>query len=126
MVIREKKFYTEEFKEQVLTAYFNSEESVSSIAARFHVNHYTVGGWVYRKKNGSVSKKSVKFVPTDMDLMEKSSLSPEAMSSRIIELEKQLAAEKMRSHCLDRMIDIAERELKIDIRKKSGARQSMR
>ncbi|MDR0537717.1 MAG: hypothetical protein LBH04_06740 [Tannerellaceae bacterium] len=44
--------------------------------------------------------------------MEKSSLSLEAMSSRIIELEKQLEAEKMRSYCLDRMIDIAERELK--------------
>ena len=48
----------------------------------------------------------------------------EAMEERIRELEQQLAKEKMRSTCLDTMIDIAERELKVDIRKKSGAKQS--
>lgn len=39
------------------------------------------------------------------------------MEERIRELEQQLAKEKMRSTCLDTMIDIAERELKVDIRK---------
>lgn len=46
------------------------------------------------------------------------------MEERIRELEQQLAKEKMRSTCLDTMIDIAECELKVDIRKKSGAKQS--
>jgi hypothetical protein len=58
--------------------------------------------------------------------MKKSNLSPEVMLSRIVELEKQLELEKMYSQCLGRMIEIAERKLKIDIRKKSGARQSLR
>ena len=48
----------------------------------------------------------------------------EVWEERIRELEQQLAKEKMRSTCLDTMIDIAERELKVDIRKKSGAKQS--
>jgi hypothetical protein len=52
--------------------------------------------------------------------------SPELMEVRIQELERQLALEQMRSQCLDKMIEIAERELQIDIRKKSGARQSLR
>ena len=54
---------------------------------------------------------------------------PTSSSSRLLtgnftdyqELEQQLAKEKMRSTCLDTMFDIAERELKVDIRKKSGA-----
>lgn len=43
--------------------------------------------------------------------------------SRIRQLEKDLEYEKMRTHALDKMIDIAERDLKISIRKKSGTRQ---
>lgn len=56
--------------------------------------------------------------------MKKDKLPVEAMEERIRELERQLAEEKMRSTCLGTMIDVAERELKIDIRKKSGAKQS--
>ena len=58
--------------------------------------------------------------------MRKEELLPEAKDARICELERELAKEKMRSECLEKMIEIAERELKIDIRKKSGAKQSTR
>jgi len=45
------------------------------------------------------------------------------LEARIKQLEKELEYEKLRVHALDTMINIAERELKIPIRKKSGARQ---
>jgi hypothetical protein len=57
---------------------------------------------------------------------ERKKLSLAMMEIRIRELEKELGTEKIHNQCLDKMIEIAERELKIDIRKKSGARQSMR
>ena len=117
MIRRERKFYSEEFRERVLTAYYNSNESVDMIARRFQVKRDTVSSWVHRKRVASNPKESSKFVV--------SSIIPiEAMEERIRELEQQLAKEKMRSTCLDTMIDIAERELKVDIRKKSGAKQS--
>ncbi len=43
---------------------------------------------------------------------------------KIALLEKQLAWEKMRADALDTMINIAEKELDISIRKKPGAQQS--
>ena len=43
---------------------------------------------------------------------------------KIALLEKQLAWEKMRADALDTMINIAEKELNIPIRKKPGAQQS--
>jgi len=43
--------------------------------------------------------------------------------TRIRQLEKDLEYEKLRTHALDKMIDIAERDLNIAIRKKSGTRQ---
>jgi transposase-like protein len=53
MVKRERKFYSEELKERVLTAYLKSDESVSQIAIRFQINRDTVSSWVYRKRTVS-------------------------------------------------------------------------
>ena len=59
MVKRERKFYSEEFKERVLTSYYNSNESVSMVAGRFQVSRDTVSSWVYRKRMVLDSKKRV-------------------------------------------------------------------
>lgn len=47
----------------------------------------------------------------------------EALLKRIADLEKALAFEKMRSRGFEVMIEIAETELNIPIRKKSGTKQ---
>ena len=47
-----------------------------------------------------------------------------ALEAKIKELEKALEYEKLRSLALDTMIDVAEQNLKISIRKKPGAKQS--
>jgi transposase-like protein len=127
MIKRERKSYTNEFKERVLSHYLNGDESVSKVALRYQVNRDTVASWVYRRELAFDSGKSIKFVSLDTGFMQgKKITSPELMEIRIQELERQLELEQMRSQCLDRMIEIAERELQIDIRKKSGAKQSLR
>jgi transposase-like protein len=127
MIKRERKNYTKDFKERVLFDYFNGKESVLKVSLRYQVNRDTVASWVYRRGSESNSRKVVKFVSSDTDFMqEKKITSPELMEVRIQELERQLELEQMRSQCLDKMIEIAEREFAIDIRKKSGARQSLR
>jgi len=47
----------------------------------------------------------------------------EAQSKRINELEKALAMEKLRSRAYEIMIDLAEKQEGIQIRKKSGAKR---
>ncbi len=51
-------------------------------------------------------------------------LSKEELEKKVKDLEKQLSYEKMKSEVLDTMINIAEKELKISIRKKSNTKQS--
>jgi hypothetical protein len=48
----------------------------------------------------------------------------EAMQKKIAMLEKQLKWEKPRADALDTLINIAEKQLDISIRKKSGNQQS--
>jgi hypothetical protein len=81
---------------------------------------------VYRKRTVSASQKSATLAGLNSMSMKAQSMSPEAMEARIKELEHQLSIEKMRSDSLSKMIEIAERELQVDIRKKTGAKQSMR
>jgi transposase-like protein len=126
MVRREKKFYSDEFKERALAAYYNSNESVSGIAQRLGISRDTFSSWVYRRRTTLESKKSVNLAKLNTATMRKESLSAEAMAERIKELERTLSVEKMRSESLSKMIEIAERELKIDIRKKAGAKQSLK
>ena len=112
MIRRERKFYSEEFRERVLTAYYNSNESVDMIARRFQVKRDTVSSWVHRKRVASNPKESSKFVVSSIIPMKEEKLPIEAMEERIRELEQQLAKEKMRSTCLDTMIDQDEPEKK--------------
>jgi transposase-like protein len=126
---RERRFYTDDFKKNVLSAYNSSDESAAEIARRFDVSKDTVKSWVYRKLDLALlnSAKNDKFAESETNRMEKNKKqSPEEMETRIRELEQHLALEKMRSESLGKMIEIAERELRIDIRKKAGAKQSLR
>jgi len=126
MIKRERKFYSEEFKERALSAYRNSNASMLMVAERFGLSRNTFSSWVFRKRTSSTSKKRNKLAVLNALTMTKEELSGEAMKDRIKELEHQLSVEKLRSEGLTKMIEIAERELQIDIRKKSGAKQSMK
>jgi len=126
MARKEKKFYSKEFKDRVVTAYQNSNESVSSIAHRFGVKRDTVSSWVYRRNLPGDSKKIVTLAAPSVDTMKQENTSPESMMSQIKDLEHQLSLEKMRSEGFSKMIEIAERELKIDIRKNTGAKRSLK
>jgi transposase-like protein len=123
MVSRGRRFYTEAFKERVLTAYYNSNESVLMIARRFDVSKDTVSSWIYRKRTATDSKKRVKLAPLETTFMKAKELSAEEKDLHIRELKRSLSKEKMRSESLEKRIEIAERELKINIRIKAHGRE---
>jgi transposase-like protein len=126
MVRREKKSYSDALKKRALAAYHDSEESVSTIAVRFGIHRDTFSSWVYRSRTGSGSKKKATLADLNQEVMKQKDLSPDEMQVRIRDLERALSLEKMRSCGLSKMIEIADRELEIVIRKNTGAKPSMR
>jgi len=121
MVRRERKFYSKEFRERVLAIYYGSEESAALIAQRFEVNLETLNSWI---KRYSKQHKVCSFEKTDKQEVKKENPTSKELEQRIKQLEKQLEQEQMFAICLDKMIEIAERELNVNIRKKSGVKQS--
>ena len=75
-----------------------------------------------------IPKKWSKLGSLNSDTMSKpknvSSLEVHQMQAKIKELEKALVNSELRATALDTMIEIAERDLKINIRKKSNTKQS--
>ena len=127
----EKKVYTADFQRMVAKAYYTSDKSVAKIGKEFQIKTSTVYQWTQRYKDEFAGELSIrqeistfKSVINTEPVVEKKKLTPEQMEQRILELEQQLKNEQMRSTVLDQMIEIAERDLKISIRKKSGAKQS--
>jgi len=123
--------YSPEFRRMVAKAYFTSSKSLSEIGKEFNVKMTTVHKWVlrYGPEFGHTRTIQQDFhtfqaVSNTASSMKKEHPTAEEMARRIEELEQQLKQEQMRSIVLDQMIDLAERELKISIRKKSGAKQS--
>ena len=99
-------------KEQIITEYLSGGISYELLAKKHGFAKTTVRDWVafYLKGKESsnfpaMAKKSKKDLPPD-----------------VVELQKQLAQEKLRNKLLTAMIDIAEEELKIPIRKKYGTK----
>ena len=121
-----KTYYSEEFKSQAVSAFQKGNETLPNLAQRLGVNRHTLHSWIYNRGVSSQSSKKPIFAVSNFDAVKEEKLPPEAMEALIKELKSQLAYEKMRSESFLKMIEIAERELQIDIRKKSGAKQSLK
>lgn len=111
--------YELSFMRQVVSAYLTGDEGYVKLAHRFNVSRHQVKQWV--------AKFSSDLGPTinpttSMTQQEQQEL--EALKNQKKELEKQLELATMKIMGLQTLIDVAEDTLKIDIRKKSGSRQS--
>ncbi|MBQ0056827.1 MAG: transposase [Bacteroidales bacterium] len=117
-------FYTEEFKLDVLRAYYESGQDLSGTISKFGgLSRSTFNYWLEKypidEKSLSLPREVIlnmgkeKNYTNDLGLAQK----------RIKELEKALELEKFHSQLLDKIIEIAERDEHIQIRKKSGAKQ---
>ena len=89
---------------------------------------YNIGGnstiykWIRKFGLSKKDDVQIEFNQTMAKQIEKTSLEHE-LNIKIKKLEEALKYEQLRTGALNTMIDIAERELKVDIRKKSGAKR---
>lgn len=112
--------YSEEFKRKVLDVILTERIGSSEAALRFGVSaESTIRNWINKYNQNLLS-----LSPEPVKTKELKELSKAELEQKIKELEKLLAYEKMKTEVLDTMIDIAEEDLEIAIRKKSVTKQS--
>jgi transposase-like protein len=115
--------FTDDFKLMVVQDYLSSGISKEELKRKYN---YTGCNNIYRwmRKFGlsEPSEDQLELQRAMAKEKQKSSLEQE-LELKIKKLEEDLKREQFRTKALSTMIDIAERELKVDIRKKSGAKR---
>ena len=108
----------DEIKFEVVQEYLSGGFTQQELMDRYNIRgKQCINNWI--RKFGDCK-------PTSRRPMKKDSKQPNKdnlLELKIKKLEEDLKREQLRSKALSTMIDIAERELKVDIRKKSGAKR---
>lgn len=112
--------YPSSFRREVALDYEQGDLSYAQVAEKYGLKgRETVREWV------KSHRKKAEIAPLTQDEMtEDEQRASDAKDRRIKELEKLLESERLLSLGLSTMIDIAEGELGVSIRKKSGSKQS--
>ncbi|MDI9311491.1 MAG: helix-turn-helix domain-containing protein [Limnohabitans sp.] len=120
-----------DIQQQAVKEYLIDGIPYRALAKKYNVSRSTINKWVLVYQGIHNIARSHKQISYDLQqkTLGKQSKQPPAQHSNELEkkialLEKQLEWEKLKSHALDTMITVAERELNIDIRKKHGTKQS--
>jgi transposase-like protein len=119
-----------DIREQAIHEYLVEGKTYRQLAKKYNVSRHTINRWILIHQGIHDLPRSKRQHTHDLQQMTRKKnpklqvpLTSEA-EQKIKQLEQQLAYEKLRADALDTMINIAEKQLNIDIRKKSGAQQS--
>lgn len=122
---RSYRHHDESFKLEVLKAYYHSGASKRSTSKKYNISVSVLGTWLARYRiEGEELSLSEETIQAQMKKKEMERLSEEfTPEERISALEKALAYANLQIKGLNTLIDIAERNEGIRIRKKPGAKQ---
>ena len=115
--------FPEEVKSQVVREYLSTGVSQKELMQKFNIRgNNTIKLWM---RKFDLQEPSHQQIEIQRIMAKKKEQTPyeQELEAKIKKLEEQLEYEKLRTLALNTMIDIAERDLKISIRKKSGAKQ---
>lgn len=123
-----------DIKAEAITEYLTQGTGYRKLAAKYGVSRTIICKWVQIHQgihNIAPTAKQQKYYLSGMNSKPENIAADtfkdqQALEAKVALLEKQLAWEKLRADALDIMITIAEKQLDIDIRKKSGSQQSQK
>lgn len=100
-------------KEAIVAEYLMSETTYRQLAEKHNVDYRIIHSWVMKFKGTTSKKPSHK-------MEEKVGLKPTA---EVLALQESLRLEKLRNELLNTIIDIADKDLNTNLRKKFGTKQ---
>ena len=118
-----------DIQNQIVQEYLAQGGGFRKLAKKYGISRTTICKWVMVHQgihNLPLTKKQQQYSVYSMSnkhnkLNTEQQSSAEALQQKVAILEKQLEWEKLRVEALDTMINIAEKDLNISIRKKPGA-----
>ena len=112
--------YDLKLKTKIIEEYLQGDKSFAMLSRKYGIHPGVIGRWIRVIKNGRpvITKKISKFT----GMAQQSTI--EQLQEQIKQLKRQLEDEQIRAELYEKMIEIAERDLGIPIKKKYGAKRS--
>ena len=115
--------FPDELKLQIVQEYLSTDQSQKELMLRYNIRGKNcITKWMRKFDLQAPSEQQIHLQRTMAKEVEKTA-KERGLESKVQQLEQQLEYEKFRTLALNTMIDIAERDLKITIRKKAGAKR---
>ena len=115
--------YSEEFKWQVVQKVLTGELSKEEARIAYGIKSNCAILYWMRKYSGNDDYRHVHSLTNDLSAMHNSK-DHQALKERIKELEEEVRRANLRADLWQKMIEVAEEQLQIDIKKKYGAQPS--
>jgi hypothetical protein len=116
--------YEESYKLKVVNYYYEHNEDRKATLAEFSIDHSCLRDWLIRYPEKEKVVYLLHQIENDMAKTYKQlPKDAKAAQAEYEKLQRELELEKLRSTAFSKMIDIAEEEFKLPIRKKAGAKQ---
>lgn len=117
--------YEESFKLEVVKYYFDHGEDRKTTLEKYNIDHSCLRDWLKRYHSNEKVVTLLSRIEDEMAKKYKQLPKEEAAAQRAYaELQRELELERMKNAALNELINLAEAEFKLPIRKKSGAKQS--
>lgn len=115
--------FPDDFKLQVVQDYLSTDISQEALKKKYNFSgNNNIYNWMRKFGLSKQNKEQIELHLAMEKEIKKTSLELD-LELKIKKLEQELQREQFRTKALSTMIDIAERELKVDIRKKAGAKR---
>ena len=112
--ISRKRKFSEDFKLKIVKEYESGEFSVVEMAKIYDISFQTIYNWIY--KYSKYNKQSIQVV----EMKDSQAHKMKQMEARIKELEQTVGKKQMNIDYLEKMIELAEENYEIDIKKNSN------
>ncbi len=115
--------FPDELKFQVVQEYLSTDQSQKELMLRYNIRgNNCITNWMRKFGLQAPNQQQFELQRTMAKENEKTAKERE-LELKVQQLTQQLEYEKLRTLALNKLIDVAERDLKITIRKKPGAKQ---
>ena len=116
--IKKTRCYSEGFKREIVTLYESGKFSVPQLECLYKIPNSTIYSWIY--KFSIFNEKGYRVVELKTSSMSRL----KELELKIKQLEQAVGQKQIKIDYLEKMIDIAKEELKIDIKKNFNTSQS--
>jgi len=115
--------FTDELKLQVVHEYMDTDVSYKELMQKYNIRgNNNINNWMRKFGLKTPSEQQIALQRTMSKQIDKT-VHERELEGEVQKLKQQLEHERLRILALNTLIDVAERDLKISIRKKAGAKQ---